>query len=180
VLRDHHALHLVGALADLQDLLVAEEAGDRELLHEAVAAVDLQRAVDDTVREDPGEELRLRRGEGERLACVLEPRRAVDELAARLDLCRHVCELELDRLEARDGLPELVPFLRVGGGEVVRALSEPDPHRRDRDAAAVEDLHELREAAPARAEQVPLGHRARVERKLARVGGVPAKLVHGS
>ena len=38
---DQHALHLGGALADLQDLRVALEAGDRELVHEAVAAVDL-------------------------------------------------------------------------------------------------------------------------------------------
>ena len=45
VLGDHHPLHLVRALADLEDLLVAVEARDRVLVHEAVAAVDLERRV---------------------------------------------------------------------------------------------------------------------------------------
>jgi hypothetical protein len=42
---DDHALYLIRALSDLEDLLVAVEAGDRVLVHEAVAAVDLQRPV---------------------------------------------------------------------------------------------------------------------------------------
>jgi hypothetical protein len=46
VLRDHQALHLVCALADLEDLLVAVEARDRRLLHEAVTAMDLERRID--------------------------------------------------------------------------------------------------------------------------------------
>src|SRR3954452_8226136 len=70
-LGDDHALHLVRALADLEDLLVAVEPGDREFLGEAVAAVDLERRVHDAVREDARVELRLRRGEAEVLARVL-------------------------------------------------------------------------------------------------------------
>src|SRR3954447_17961262 len=111
MLRDDHALHLVRSLADLEDLLVAEEARDRELLHEDVAAVDLEAGVDDAVGEKPRVELGLRRGERERLACVLETRRPVHELAAGLDLRGHVRELELNRLEARDRPPELLPLL---------------------------------------------------------------------
>ena len=38
---DQHPLHLGGALADLEDLGVAVEAGHGVLLHEAVAAEDL-------------------------------------------------------------------------------------------------------------------------------------------
>src|SRR5439155_19967763 len=45
VLGDHHPLHLVRAFADLEDLLVTVEPRDRRLLHEAVAAVDLERGV---------------------------------------------------------------------------------------------------------------------------------------
>ena len=67
--------------------------------------------------------------------------------AARLDLGRHVGELELHRLELRDRPAELLPLLRVGEGQVVGALREPDAHGGDRDAAAVEDLEELVEAA---------------------------------
>src|SRR3954454_7729016 len=135
-LGDDHALTLVRALADLEDLLVAEQAGDRELFHEAVAAVDLQRGVHDAIRQQSGVQLRLRGGEPGRLPVVFQPGGAVDELASRLDLGRHVGELELHGLELRDGLPELLPLLRVRKGEVVCALSEPDAHGGDRDAAA--------------------------------------------
>jgi hypothetical protein len=50
VLRDHHPLYFVGAFADLQDLLIPVEPRDRGLLHEAVAAVDLERFVRGAVR----------------------------------------------------------------------------------------------------------------------------------
>ena len=42
---DDHALDFIGALADLQDLLVAVEPRDRVLVHVAVAAVDLEGPV---------------------------------------------------------------------------------------------------------------------------------------
>src|SRR5665213_3590683 len=170
---DHHALHLVGAFADLEDLLVAVEPRDRVLVHEAVTAVDLQCGIRGAIREQAGIELGLCRRERERLAVVLEPGGAVDELAAGLDLRRHVRELELDCLKLRDRLAELPPFLRVREREIVRALREPDAHRSDRDASAVENLHELVEALAALTEQVALGHAAVLERQLARVGGVP-------
>ena len=146
MLGDHHALHLVGALADLQDLLVAVEARDRVLVHEAVAAVDLERPVRRAVRELARVELRHCRLACEGPALVLQPRRFDHHPAARLDLRRHVREPELDGLEAGDRLPELLALLRVRVGEVVGALREADAHRRDRDPAAVEDLEELVEA----------------------------------
>src|SRR6188472_374449 len=177
MLRDHHALHLVRALADLENLLVAIEAGDRELVHEAVAAVDLERLVDDAVRELARVELRHRRLERERATSVLEPRRLEDELPSRLDLDRHVGELERDGLERADRASELLPLLCVGEGEVVRALREPDAHRRHGDAPTVEDLEKLVEALAARPEQVPVRDRAVGERELARVRGLPAELV---
>ena len=78
----------------------------------------------------------------------------------------------------RDRLAELLALLRVGEREVVAALREPDAHRGDRDAAAVEDLQELREPLAARAEQVALRHARALEAQLARVGGVPTELLH--
>src|SRR4029077_14897988 len=78
LLRDHHPLHLVGALADLEDLLVAVEPRDLQLVPEAVAAVNLERCVHHPVGEDPREELRLRGREAELLALVLAPRGGVD------------------------------------------------------------------------------------------------------
>src|SRR5262245_6789954 len=151
---DDHALHLISALSDLEDLLVAVEAGDRGLLHVAEAAVDLERRVRNPVRELPGVELRHRRFARERPSLILEPCCLEDERTAGLDLRGHVRELEADRLEGRDPLAELLSLLRVGGGEVVRALGETDSHRGDGDAAAVEDLEELPEALAARPEEV--------------------------
>ena len=52
---------------------IAPEPRDRVLVHEPVAAVDLQRIVGDAVRELARVELRHRRGAGERLSLVLLP-----------------------------------------------------------------------------------------------------------
>src|SRR6185369_1173878 len=52
--RDHHLLHLVGALADREDLGVAVEAADGVLLDVAVAAVDLHGLLGRTHREPAG------------------------------------------------------------------------------------------------------------------------------
>src|SRR5688572_31693480 len=167
--RDDHALHLVRALADLEDLLVPEEARDRGLLHEPVATVDLQPGVRGSVGEQSRVELRHRRFARERPPLILQPRRLVDERAARLDLGCHVGERELDGLELRDRLAELLTLLRVRVREVVRPLREADAHRRDRDATPVEDLEELLEACAARPQQIALRHGDVLERELAGV-----------
>ena len=59
---------------------------------------------------------------------------------------------------------------------VERALREPDAHRRDPDAADVEDVQELLEALAARAEQAVLRHAAVGEGQRPRVRRVPAHL----
>src|SRR5438874_2168410 len=112
--RDDHLLHLVGALADREDLGVAIEAADRILLDEAVAAVDL----DGLLRAAHGQasclELGLRSGQGEVAPGVLLARGLVDEQARGLDLGRHVGELALDGLELRDRLAECDSLLGIG------------------------------------------------------------------
>ena len=80
---DHHLLDLVGPLADRQDLRVAVHAADRILLDVAVAAVDLHGLVGAADGEPAGLELRLRGGEAERPAGVLQQRGAVDEQPRR-------------------------------------------------------------------------------------------------
>src|ERR1700722_3358304 len=84
--RDDHLLHLVGALADRQDLRVAVEAADRVLLDVAVAAVYLHRLLAAAHGEAAGLELGLRRGQREVAAGVLLQRRLVDEQPSSLDL----------------------------------------------------------------------------------------------
>src|SRR5262245_63157365 len=142
---DHHPLDLVRPFPDLQDLLVPVEPRDRGLLDEAIAPVDLQCLIHDSVRHLARLKLRHRGLLREVTALVLEPRGLVDEVPSGLDLDGHVRELELDRLKARDRLAELLPLLGVAEREVVRALREADAHRRNRDPAAVEDLEELAE-----------------------------------
>ena len=69
--RDHHLLHLVGALADGEDLRVTVEPADGVLLDVPVAPVDLDRLLGRAHREPAGDQLRLRRRQGEVLAGVL-------------------------------------------------------------------------------------------------------------
>src|SRR5262245_14368139 len=130
---DDHPLHLIRALADLENLLIAVQAGDGGFLHVPESAVDLQRRVRSPVRELARVELRHRRLACERAPAVLQPGGLVHERAPRLDLGGHVRELEADRLERGDLLSELLALPRVREGEVVGALSEPDAHRRDGD-----------------------------------------------
>src|ERR1700759_652301 len=78
---DDHLLHLVGALADGEDLRVPVHAADRVLLDVAVAAVDLHGLLGAAYGEPAGLELRLRGGQREVAALVLEPRGLVDEEA---------------------------------------------------------------------------------------------------
>src|SRR5215210_321630 len=92
--RDHEALNLARSLVDLGDLRVAVEALDRELLRVAVPAEHLDRLAGLAARHLGREQLRLRALLGVRSTLLLQPRRAVDEQARRVDLGRHVRELE--------------------------------------------------------------------------------------
>ena len=77
---------------------------------------------------------------------LLEPRRPPRQLAGRGDLRRHVREGELDRLELRDPLPELLALERVRPGRVECRLRDAHRLRGDPDPAAVERRHGDREA----------------------------------
>src|SRR3954470_21888870 len=94
-----HMLALVGPFADGEDLRVPVEAADRVLLDVAVAAVDLHGLLAAAHGEPARLELRLRGGQGEVATRVLLARGLVDQQPRRLDLGRHVRELDLDRLE---------------------------------------------------------------------------------
>src|SRR5256712_11422411 len=95
----------------------------------------------------------------------------------RLDSRRHVREGEMDSLEARDWLAELLPRRRVLQALLQRALGEPEGEGTKADAAAVQGMEELAKAVVERAEDVLLGHDRILEHELPRVGGAPAQLV---
>src|SRR6266516_5116383 len=104
-----HALDLGGTLADLQDLGVPPEPGDRVLVHEAVPAVDLGRL--------PGvghrDLTRVQLGDGSlalELPAVGDPGgRVIPGQPGGVGAHVHVGELERDRLEVADRPAERVP-----------------------------------------------------------------------
>ena len=109
---DDQVLDLVGALADLEHLGVAVEAGDRRLEHVPEAAVDLDGLRRRPGRHAAGLQLGHRRLLLERLAGVAQGGGAVGEPPRRLELGGDVGQLELHGLELRDRLPELHPLAR--------------------------------------------------------------------
>jgi signal peptidase I len=141
--RDDHALDLARPLADLEDLRVSVEAGHGELLDVAVPAVHLNRFARHVDGHLGREELRHGRLGLERFTVLTEAASVVDGETGVMDLRRHVGDLELDGLEAADGLAELVPFPRVANAGVETPLRLADGERRDRDAAVVELRKEL-------------------------------------
>src|SRR5262245_31528855 len=138
--RDHQPLDLRRALVDLHHARVAEVALDRVLLHVAVAAVDLDRLMRHPSGGFGGIELGDARGADEVAAHVLEPRGLPDEQPGRLDPALHLRELELDRLELRDGLAPGPPLLRVAHGLVERGGHHTQRLRGHADPARVEAL----------------------------------------
>jgi signal peptidase len=105
--RDDDALHFARPFADLEDLGVAVEASDGELLDVSVTAVHLDgfaRHVDGHLRR---EELRHGRFQLERLPVLAKVPCVVHGKLRMMDLCSHVGDLELDRLERPDRSSEL-------------------------------------------------------------------------
>src|SRR5215211_401058 len=107
---DEDAHDLAGALADLEDLGVAVEAGDGELLHEAVAAVDL----DGVAGGGDGGLGGVQLGDGGLAAegpAGVEPGRGpLPGQAGGVGANLHVGDLEGDRLEAGDRPDERPPL----------------------------------------------------------------------
>src|SRR3954465_2557744 len=146
LLADHHALDLRGSLADQQQRRVTVEALDLVLLRVAVAAVDAEAFFDTGLAGLRGEKLGHPGLEVGALAGVLHPRRFAGDEAGRLELGRHVGELELDRLVGGDRLAEGFAFLAVAEGELERPLADADAAGGDVDAADLERVHHLHEA----------------------------------
>ncbi len=166
-------LDLVGALADLEHLGVAVEARDRRLEHVAESAVDLDGFGRGLHREAARLQLRHRRFLEERLSRVPQVGGAVREPARRFQLGRDVGQLELDRLELRDRLPELLAVARVVEREVEHRLGEAEGERGDRDAPDLECAQELAEPHRRIADEVIFGNEYVVEEQFARVEPAP-------
>ena len=182
--RDHHALHLTGTFADLQDLGIPVEARHREVLHEPVATEDLG-------RDAGGSDGRLSRvqlghrcglldlfdGAASLMELVLEPGGLVGQQARRLDHHLQVGDLERDPLVGPDRPAEGDALLGVVGRQLEAGLGQPDGQGADRDPPVIEGLEELAVAGALLAEQAVSRHTAVVEEQAMGVGDVPAELV---
>src|SRR6266540_862349 len=175
--RDDQFLDLRGALADGAQFDVAVELLDGKVLDEAVAAVDLERAVGYADRHLGGVVLRLGREAPVVLSPVLGLRRALREEPGRVDPGRHLGQIETDRLELAESTAKLPTLLRILERRFVRAPRDPHGERRDRDPAGVQDLHRVGESFPLRPEEVLLRDPAVLHHERAGVGSPHAELV---
>src|SRR6185312_8562319 len=175
--RDDEAHDLVGAFEDPVDAQIAEVALDRIVLDVAVAAMELQRLVADPEagigREALGHRAAHRRV---RLPGIERRSRAPHHEARRLELRRHIGELELQRLELGElaaELPALADMaerrLEAGAGAAERAGGDVEP-------AAIESHHRDLEPVPLGAETARDGDAAIGELDHRRRLAVPAEL----
>ena len=81
----------------------------------------------------------------EGLLAVSEPCRAIGQPSCRLKFRRNIRQLELDRLELRDGVAELIAFAGHSPGHVEDRLGQAQRQRRDRDPTDFEGPEELPE-----------------------------------
>src|SRR5438045_3668191 len=94
--RDHLRLDLRGALEDIENACIAEDAGDRVFGRVPVAAVDLERVVGVGPGGARGQELRHAGLDVAAAVAVLLARREVRELTRDHGLDRHPRELAAD------------------------------------------------------------------------------------
>src|SRR5450631_2842001 len=175
--RDHHLLDLVGPLADLGQLGVAQVALDVELAGVAVAAVDLHGGVAGADGRPRRVVLGDRRFLGGALSLILHPGGAPDEQARGVQLGRHVGQHVLDRLELAERLAELHPLLGVAARSLERRAPDADRPGADADAPLVENLQRVEEAVVDVAQALLVTDSNVLEDELCRVGGAQPHLV---
>ena len=140
--------------------------------------MDLDRFRCGRDREPAGLQLGHRRLLEERLAGVAQVRSAVREPARGLELGRDVGELELDRLELRDGLAELLAAARVVERHVEHRLGQAERQRGDGDAPDFERAEELAEPHRRVAEEMVVRDPDVVEEELPGVEAAPTDAAH--
>ncbi len=175
--RNHHTLHLAGALVNRCNFRVAVHPLHIHALEEARAAENLHRVIGYLKRNFRRVQLCHCRLGAVRLVRFLLFRCRVDQEPRTAQLGRHVGELEADALIEADWLAELDALLGVFDRRFIRALRDAQRLRRNTDAAAVQRCHRDFEALPFLAEQVLLGYLHVVENQFRRRGGTDTHLI---
>src|SRR5580704_9046525 len=176
--RNDHPHDLVGAFEDLVNAQVAQIALDGKVLQVAVAAMQLQRLVDDLEPDVGRKALAHRRGLGRlgRLG-VEQEGRAPDQEPRGVELGRHVGQLELRRLEVGDRLAELLALDDVARRGFEAGTGAAQRTGADIDAPAIETGHGDLEAVALRPQPVGDRHLAVFEDHRRRRLAVPAELL---
>src|SRR6185437_15859826 len=180
-----HSLDFASAFADGAELYVAVILFGRVVLDEAVATMNLDGFIGHADGHFSGVELGhagltcdarlVARTLGN--CAIGEPRSAVRQQARGLYLRCHVRELELNGLKIGDGLAELFAFLGVAHRALIRALRHAEAERRNRNAAAIEDLEAVDEALALGTEKIFRRHAAIGEDHFAGIARAQAEFI---
>src|SRR5688572_23481482 len=168
VARDQHSLNLRGARVQSAADGIAQLLLDVEILHVAVAAVQLHRVERRGHGRLADVELGHRRFHRAALRGSRElPGCAIQEQARRLESYLHVGDLRSNELEASDRLPELLALFRIADTCVQLLLHASDLAREDAAALPTHGVVEDRRALTLLPEAVGNRNAAIVEHHLA-------------
>ena len=143
----------------------------RVLLHVAVASEDLDAFDRRPHRHVGGVILGHRRLLFEVEAVVLQPGGPQQHQLRRIEFGGHVGQLELDRLEGGDRLPELHPLLGVFDGVLEGRPADPAGLGADADPSRIEAREHLLESLAGLSEQIFRRHLGVLKDQLRRPGG---------
>src|SRR5665213_645737 len=175
---DDDAHDLVGAFEYLVHAQIAQIALDRIFLDVAVAAVQLQRLVDDLETGVGGEALgHGALGSGFGIVALKRTGGAMHHEPRRVELGRHVGEAELERLELGERLAELLALDEMALRRFEAGARAAERAGADVDAAAIEPHHRDLEAHAFAAQQIGSMHAAILEDHHGGRLAVPAELL---
>src|SRR5512143_146804 len=174
---DDELLDLRRALVETVHARVTPKPLHRELVAEAVSAVDLDRVVGRALRDLARIELGDARLARARHTLVLQMTGTPHEEPRGLGLDDHVRDHLLHELVARDRLPERLSLQRVGDGCVDRGLRLTDGAGGDGVSPRVERAHRDLEALADLTEPHAVGDAHVLEDELARVRRAKTELV---
>ena len=150
---------------------------DRKLGRVSVPAVNLQRFGGMLARRGRSEELRFARFDRERLSGIGQCGGAVDEQARRVEIRRHLRDLERHALEGADRSAESDALLRECDRLVEARRQYAGRLRRDADPSRRQRRHRAAEAFALRAEQRVGSDGDVVEREVARIARMDAEFL---
>src|SRR6266852_1770511 len=137
-LGNRRQLHIGCSLVDLANLGIAPVLFDWIVFGESVATVDFNRQRGHALGDLRSEQLGHRRFLHKVDTSILHARTVVDHKPCRFDLGCHLRDLELNGLEIRDCLAELLALLCVLRGKFPRAAGEANHLGANADAAFVQ------------------------------------------